>query len=79
MELAKVEHFDFIITDLVMPEMDGWAVLKSASEIPTPPRVVIITAHSQEDTRRIAKENGAWAFIEKPYLIEDIISLLKQG
>ena len=78
-ELAKTQRFDFIITDLVMPEMDGWEVLKFARAIQPPPRVIIITAHSKEGTGRIAKENGAWAFVEKPYLIQNIIGLLKQG
>jgi DNA-binding NtrC family response regulator len=78
-ELAKTHQFDFIIIDLIMPEMDGWEVLKHAREIQPPPRVIIITAHSKEDTGKIAKENGAWAFLEKPYLIDNIVELLKKG
>jgi len=71
-EAAKVEHFDFIITDLVMPESDGWEVLETAMQAKPPPRVIIITARGNEDTARMAKEKGAWAYVEKPYIINRI-------
>lgn len=77
-EIAKAQHFDFIITDLVMPEMDGWEVLKVVQQIQTPPRVIIITAHGKEDTGRMAKEKGACAYVEKPYIIENIKKILKE-
>ena len=76
-EEAITQHYDYLITDLVMPELDGWEVLRVVQQIQSPPRVIIITAHSKEDTGRIAKEKGAWAYVEKPYLIEKIKDLLK--
>jgi len=78
-EAAKVQRFDFIITDLIMPESDGWEVLKTAIQIQPPPRVIIITARGNEDTGRIAKEKGAWAYVEKPYIIERIKGILKKS
>jgi CheY-like chemotaxis protein len=75
-EAAKAQHFDFIITDLVMPELDGWKVLEMAIRNQPPPRVIIITARGNEDTGRIAKEKGAWAYVEKPYIIDKIKEIL---
>jgi len=43
----------------------------------TPPRVIILTAHGKEDTRRLAKEKGAWAYVEKPYIIDQIKGILR--
>lgn len=77
-EKAKTQHFDFIITDLVMPELDGWTVLEIARQANPPPRVIVITAHGREDMERMAKERGAWAYLEKPYIIENIKDLLKE-
>jgi CheY-like chemotaxis protein len=78
-EEAKTQHFDFIITDLVMPEMDGWEVLKIARQIKPPPRVIVITgAHGREDMERMAREKGAWAYLEKPFIIDNIKELLKE-
>ena len=77
-ETAKTQKFDFIITDLIMPESDGWEVLKTAIQIQPAPRVIIITARGSEDTGRIAKEKGAWAYVEKPYIIDKIKEILRE-
>ena len=78
-EKAKAQHFDFIITDLVMPEVDGWEVLEIARQTNPPPRVIIITgAHGRGGTERMAKERGAWAYLEKPFIIDNIKDLLKE-
>ena len=76
-EAAHVQHFDFIITDLIMPELDGWEVLEMTRQTQPQPRVIIITAKGNEDTGRIAKARGAWAFVEKPYIIDPIKQILK--
>jgi CheY-like chemotaxis protein len=76
-ETIKARHYDFIITDLYMPELDGWEVLETARQAFPQPKVIIITAHGKEETKTIAKEKGAWAYVEKPYLIEKIKELLK--
>jgi CheY-like chemotaxis protein len=78
-EAAKTQHFDFLITDLIMPELDGWKVLENVLQTQSPPRVIIITAHGKKDTERIAKEKGAWAYVEKPYMIEKIKQILKEA
>ncbi len=61
-----------------MPELDGWEVLKIAKETQPQPRVIIITARGTEETGRIAKEKGAWAYVEKPYIIDKIKAILKE-
>lgn len=76
-EAVRAEHFDFIITDLVMPELDGWEVLKVIRQAQPSSRVIIITAYGKEDTERIVKEKGAWAYIEKPFIIDKIKEILK--
>ena len=78
-EAAKAEQFDFIITDLVMPELNGWEVLDILRQIKPSPRVILITAHGGEDTEKTAKEKGTWAYVEKPYIIERIIGILKEA
>ncbi len=77
-EAAQAQHFDFIITDLVMPELDGWKVLEAIKQTGSPSRVIVMTAHGKGDTGMIAKEKGAWAYVEKPYLIERIKEILKE-
>ncbi len=76
-EAAEAEHFDFIITDLVMPESDGWEVLKMTTRTESPPRVIVITARGNDETGTVAKARGAWAYVEKPYIIDKIKEILR--
>jgi CheY-like chemotaxis protein len=78
-EAIRAEHFDFIITDLVMPESDGWEVLDSIrqSQLQPLPRVIIITAHGKDENKKAVLEKGAWAYVEKPYIIDRIKDILK--
>jgi DNA-binding NtrC family response regulator len=76
-EAARAEPFDFVITDLIMPESNGWEVLERIMGFQPQPRVIIITAKGNEDTERIAKARGAWAYVEKPYIIDKIKEILR--
>jgi len=78
-EAAQSQRFDFIITDLIMPELDGWEVLKMATQTQPAPRVIIITARGNEDTGRLARERGAWAYVEKPYVIDRIKEIINSS
>jgi len=78
-EAVRTQNFDFIITDLIMPESDGWEVLETIrqSQLQPSPRVIIISAHGKDETKKAVLEKGAWAYVEKPYLIERIKDILK--
>jgi len=78
-EAAKAQHFDLVITDLLMPDSDGWEVLEMIRGTQSPPRVIIITAHGNEEICRMAKEKGAWAYVEKPYIIDKIKEILEEA
>jgi len=44
LDLARVTRIDLIITDLRMPEMDGFDLIRGVMQLPEPPHVVMITA-----------------------------------
>ena len=78
-EAVRQRRFDFIITDLLMPQLSGWEILRYVRRIKPQPRVVIITAQGSEETREVAIQRGAWAYVEKPYIIERIKGILKKS
>ena len=58
-----------VITDLIMPEMDGYQFLEVYSSTPQFSNIPIIVSTSQSDSESEVKclEYGAWDFIKKPY------------
>ncbi|HHQ48583.1 MAG TPA: sigma-54-dependent Fis family transcriptional regulator [Acidobacteria bacterium] len=58
---------DFILTDLVMPRMDGMEVLRRVKAIRPATTVVIITAHGTVEKAVEAMREGAVDFIAKPF------------
>lgn len=72
--LAKIkEHaFDIIVTDIMMPVMDGYALCKAVKEDPnlSPIPVVFLTAKNDLESKVRALECGGESFIEKPFSIK---------
>ena len=67
-----------MVLDLMMPEMDGWAVLKEMMKLPVGerPRVVIVSALTGPDDKEKATALGADAFVPKPFDVEELIDVL---
>ncbi len=76
-DLASTQNFDYVITDLAMPGIDGWKVLDVLTRRRPSPRVIVMTAHGEEDTRKTVEEKGGWAYVEKTQLIDGIKKVLR--
>jgi CheY-like chemotaxis protein len=61
-----------VVTDLQMPNMDGFSLLAHLSEHYPDIPVVVITAYGTPSIRKAALEGGAYSYIEKPFVIEDL-------
>lgn len=72
---------DFVLSDLLMPVMDGYELLKTLKEEKNTIPVIVITADIQETTRKKVMEMGAFAVINKPsnskILLDIILEVLK--
>ncbi len=73
LEIARVDRFDLIITDLRMPEMDGFDLIRGVMALPEPPHVVMITAFGSIETAIRAVKLGAYDYITKPFEIEELL------
>ncbi len=58
---------DIIISDICMPEFDGFQVLKHVNRTQPHGDLIFITAHGQMDTAIRALREGASDFFEKPF------------
>lgn len=55
LDLLKTEQYDVIITDLEMPGMDGYGLIRSVSELDCDPAVILVSQHD-ERTLHSARE-----------------------
>lgn len=69
--------YDFIVSDLRMPEIDGLGVLKAvrAAQIATP--FILVSGHATEEDVNIAKSLGMTDFLGKPFQPDEIKQVLK--
>ena len=65
-KISRTE-FDAVITDIVMPEMDGISLTKELSKRFQSLPVMIITGHTEEYSAEAAMASGAREFIRKPF------------
>jgi len=70
LEIIRKEKPAVLITDLVMPGMDGIELMKKAREIAPGIEVIIITAYGSIPTAINAIREGAYDYIEKPFCPE---------
>jgi DNA-binding NtrC family response regulator len=79
LELARVQRFDLIITDLRMPEMDGFDLIRGVMALAEPPHVVMITAFGSIETAIRAVKLGAHDYITKPFEIEELLLVAEKA
>lgn len=72
--LAELEGdpFDLVLTDLMMPSVDGMAVLATALEKSPGVPVVLMTAYATIETAVAAIRAGAWDYITKPFSLQEL-------
>ena len=73
LEIARAERFDVVVTDLRMPEMDGFDLIRGVMALPEPPHVIMITAFGSIETAIRAVKLGAYDYITKPFEIEELL------
>ena len=73
LERARARRFDLIITDLRMPEMDGFDLIRGVVALPEAPHIVMITAFGSIETAIRAVKLGAYDYITKPFEIEELM------
>jgi DNA-binding NtrC family response regulator len=67
LEIARANKFDAIVSDLLMPKLDGLGLLRALAEKGEPPPFIMITAHGSVKDAVEAMSLGAADFMEKPF------------
>lgn len=70
--LIETEQFDLLLTDIVMPEMDGIELAQKAGEIAPEMRVMFITGFAAV-TLRAGKQVPEARVLSKPFHLRDLV------
>ena len=71
--------FDLVITDLKMPKVNGFEVLKRIKEISPDTIVIMATAFGNTETAIEAMKLGAYDYISKPFNIDEMRLIVKKA
>jgi len=66
------DEFDVVVTDLVMDEVDGLAVLREAQRLQPRARVILMTAFASLETAIAALRQGAYDYLSKPFKMAEV-------
>ena len=75
----KDQSFDVILTDIVMPEMDGLSLLRRISEILPNASVLVMTADNQPDRIVGSIRGHAFGYLSKPFSKEQLKDALEDA
>ncbi|MEO5494169.1 MAG: response regulator [Sphingomonas sp.] len=70
--LIEAEHFDLLLTDIVMPEMDGIELAQKVAEMAPSTRVMFITGFAAV-TLRAGKTMPQARVLSKPFHLRDLV------
>jgi CheY-like chemotaxis protein/predicted regulator of Ras-like GTPase activity (Roadblock/LC7/MglB family) len=76
--LEREKDISLVISDIRMPEKDGFDLLMWLRENRPHVQVIMITAYGSPSVRSLAKRRGAVMYLEKPLDLELLLKLVKQ-
>lgn len=79
LQLLRKERVSVLLTDLMMPGVDGMALLRAAAVTSPATAVVLMTAYGTVEAAVEAMKEGAWDFITKPLRRADVVRAVARG
>ena len=80
LEYIKKERVDLVVSDYLMPEMDGITFLAAVRDIiPEVPRIILTGYADKENAIKAINNVGLFQYIEKPWDNDDILIIFRNG
>jgi DNA-binding response OmpR family regulator len=77
LRLAAARRYDLVILDLVMPGLDGHAVLRSIVEHDQSQPVLVLSARTDTASKVRSLELGAEDYLSKPFSLEELLARVR--
>jgi DNA-binding NtrC family response regulator len=69
-------HFDLIVVDLRLPDMDGVSLIKAVRQFDPFMKVIVMTAYGSPEAEREVRKLGVHGFVTKPFVVEDMKKMI---
>lgn len=76
--LIQRHDYDFVFTDLKMPEMDGVEVVKAVKHLRPDLDVVVITGYGTIETAVDTMQHGASEYVQKPFTADELSEFVRR-
>lgn len=77
LRLLKSDTFDLVITDIIMPVLDGFEVIMAINRMPESPRIIVMTGGtlrlSREYLAEVAKTLNVQHVLYKPFSVDELL------
>jgi DNA-binding NtrC family response regulator len=73
------QHFDIVVTDIRMDDIDGLEVLEHVISRSKQTKVIMITGYATVEVAREALAKGAFDFIAKPFKPNDLRIIIEKA
>jgi len=78
LELIKTQHFDIILCDLRMPEMDGFTFIEQCNQLSPNSAVVLMTGYGNTELALEAMRHGAYDYLSKPFSSDELVFTIRK-
>ncbi|MEA2831163.1 MAG: two-component system, cell cycle sensor histidine kinase and response regulator CckA [Bradyrhizobium sp.] len=69
---------DLVVSDVVMPEMDGPTLLKTMRERNPDLKIIFVSGYAEDAFEKSLPENQQFAFLPKPFTLSQLVAAVKE-
>ncbi len=69
---------DLVVSDVVMPEMDGPTLLKELRQRKPELKIIFVSGYAEDAFEKNLPERGQFAFLPKPFTLKQLVAAVKQ-
>jgi two-component system, OmpR family, copper resistance phosphate regulon response regulator CusR len=77
LEQIAAHEWDLVVLDLLLPDLDGFDVLAALATRQRPPRILVLSARQEVETRIAVLDGGASDFLAKPFSFDELLARVR--
>jgi two-component system cell cycle sensor histidine kinase/response regulator CckA len=74
---AQPGGVDLVVSDVVMPEMDGPTLLKELRKRKADIKIIFVSGYAEDAFKKNLAEDETFVFLPKPFALKDLIQAVK--